>query len=220
MYEALSGPEEVSVTLGELRNAARILSTIGIDLTEEQQKMLDLYEELIVNFEGVFHRFRDRIQRLGFDEKAQEIFHSFLKGVLLLEGEKVLIEQCLRVDDLDDESLSLGIESFVQQTPELLDEFQVGTLIEAFEMIKEKGKSKVYVWNYASKTYQLLEPLTKEQLSVLPWGGKIQIDGPQPLIQATFQIKDHSYEFGFARLFINGIAFTLHENEVFFSTMN
>ena len=60
--------------------------------------------------------------------------------------------------------------------------------------------------------------MTEEQLSVLPWGGTIQIGGPNPSVEATLAIaRDFSFEFGVATLHINGIKFSLSENDDYFS---
>lgn len=213
-----------TATEEEVRKAIEALASVGVNLTQDQRRIVDslsLRQKLKQSPEVVFCRFDDRINRLGFAVDAKKIFSSFLMGVLTLEGDDALIEQCLRIDELNDDEFSQGVTSFVQQTPGLLNEYQVSTLQEAFEKIKERGRTKVYVWNYSSNSYQLLESLTEEQLSVLPWGGTIQVGGSTPIIQGTLTLaRDLSFEFGFASLSINGIDFSLPENDDHFSLRN
>lgn len=162
------------------------METKNFDERTYAERVTDIYKRVKAN--------------LG-EEKAKD-YNEVIRGASLLEGEDHKVTNA--VDRVSDENLETVVNHFLQATERLKEQYDVKSVHELFEIIKEYGKSKLFLWN--GQRYQAVE-VPEVEKDILPWGGVIRSGGPKQEVSVLGVTQDYEISLSDDSIIINGHKF-------------
>ncbi len=146
-----------------------------------------------------------RIQNDSGENKAKA-FNEFVRGASLLGGaENKFLDQ---IENMETEELREVVDKYEQIEDGLKQQYKTNTVYEAFEKVREAGRTKLFLWQDGK--YNEVD-VPDEDKEGLPWAGEIRSGGPSPAVTGIVGVgQDYDIKLLSGSIEINGHRFALN----------